>query len=780
MTMNDNDRSIIPDEPVRQPDINTPENDSVIFEEILSDLKTASENYTGNGTEMPGRAEKAPPVYEDAQRIHGGSRPEGNGMNGNRAVPPHGGARPPYNGNRPPKGNPNGYPYYAQMNSIPPTDNAPDYSYKDIPVEKKPEKPKIKAEFSDLILLVFTVITVFTSLNASFFVTSGFVQSLILTAFIAFFTVLAVRKTKKFPGKAVFPGILSLISALSCCYTANLPFEKLVFSYYIFGIYCLALTGAKGYPITSGISFFHQLRAMLLIPVRKLFLPVTSVFRNKKIIPVGKIIGITSGVLLGIPVFIVTAVLLSSGDILFSNVLTDALRTLFDRLKEFISLGSVATVVLTVLITPVLYSFLFSSKYGVIKETLGDNKAEKAAGKIGFIPSSVMLGFYGIISVCYVTYLLSQFGYLISGFTGILPEGEYTLSLYARRGFFEMSCVAIINLGLIILGSVFTKRNKKKALPLTFKLFSSFFCVFTIILIITALAKMALYVTELGFTEKRIIVLAIDIILLIAFICALFKLIFKKFPYLRIITTVAFVILTVYCTVGTDAVISYYNTNMYLSGNHEKIHISTIADTKDDWFKLTNLNKLANSKDPAVSAEAKKEIYKIYNEHIIDTTYSAHSFTDIICDSFLRHNSSRIEKYSDYYHSEGSDINEYTAPEYTTDYSLSDIVLKVGAADAFSGVEISNDIVSASCSAAEGTAFYVYDRIFFYDWAIPDDSDILASVTLTSPEGEKYNFKIKLVDEIPTERENDVCYVQSAEKIFIEMGIFDGQLVTSY
>lgn len=758
MTTNDNDKSFIPENPVKQPDVNIPENDSVVFEEILSDLKTASENYAGNGTETPDGAENVPPVYDNTQEVQKPSHPVANG-------------------NRPSEGKINSNPRYPQVNNTQTADNAPDYSYRDIPAEKKPEKQKIKAEFSDLILLVFTAITVFTSLNASFFVTSGFVQSLILTAFIAFFTVLAVRKTKKFPGKAVFPGILSLISALSCCYTANLPFEKLVFLYYIFGMYCLALTGAKGYPITSGISFIHQLRAMLLIPVRKLFLPVTSVFRNKKIIPIGKIIGITSGVLLGIPVFIITAVLLSSGDILFSNVLTDALHTLFDRLKEFISLGSVATVVLTVLITPVLYSFLFSSKYGVVKETLGDNKAESAAGKIGFIPSSVMLGFYGIISVCYVTYLLSQFGYLISGFTGILPEGEYTLSLYARRGFFEMSCVAIINLGLIILGSVFTKRNKKKSLPLTYKFFSSFFCVFTIILIITAIAKMALYVTELGFTEKRIMVLTIDIILLIAFICALFKLVFKKFPYLRIITTVAFVILTVYCTVGTDAIISYYNTNMYLSEKHEEVHVSTIADTKDDWFKLTNLDKLVNDDDPTVSSDAKEALYGIYNDHIKDTTYSAHSMTDILCDSYLRKHSARFEEYSDYYFSSGTVYDTYGYSDYSSDYELIDLVILVEAADAFTSFSVSNDIVSAECNKINVPAFCDNDKILFTDWAISDHSDIVAEVTATGKDGKEYTFKINQ-DNLSQTEAPDVVYVGGTRYFCVAVGLKDDAIIT--
>ena len=57
----------------------------------------------------------------------------------------------------------------------------------------------------------------------------------------------------------------------------------------------------------------------------------------------------------------------------------------------------------------------------------------------------------GAVCAVYLAYLFSQLAYFVGGFSGILPEG-FTRAEYARRGFFEMTCLAGVNLALMTFG----------------------------------------------------------------------------------------------------------------------------------------------------------------------------------------------------------------------------------------------------------------------------------------------------------------------------------------
>lgn len=687
------------------------------------------------------------PDGPDMRRPNNGSSPEppfhGNGMNGNAYRPPHNmNGNPSFNAQTPP-----GYrPAYTGNSNIPP--QAP----------PQPPKEKVKADFSDIAALLFTLITVFASACAVFSELNGIITACIQIAFLVFVTVIIRKKNKTSVKSAIFPGILSFLTAISNCMTPEMSFIKLVFSYYVFSIYCLALTGAKGYPLKSLVNIFHQARAFLLIPVRKMLLPATSVFRNIKLIPIGQILGICGGVILGIPFLITTAFLLSNADMAFSGMLTDFFEAIFNYIADIFKLSNIAVFIMTVIITPLLYSFIFSAKHGVISKTLGDNKSENTVIKLGFVHSSFLLGFYGVISLCYITYIFSQFRYLFSGFSGIVPEGtEYTLSQYARQGFFEMSGVALINLILISLGSVFAKRKNKTKLPKTYKFFSAFFCLFTVLITVTAISKMVLYVSELGFTEKRILVLIADIILLVAFISILLKLFIKKFPYLKIISYFALTLICVYCVIGTDALIAHFNTEMYISGKHESVHIDTIAGVSDDNLKITNLDKLTDSPDESIAISAKEIIYYLYLDHT-EKDYKAVSVSDILCDNYIRKNKNRIEGYREFCYELAEDKDISAEIRYDNSYIPSSSTLNVDVPGRYVTFEFSNELVSTVCKTTDGSAFGKDAVIIANGWVYPENTSTIATVKATDTEGKEYTFRIEKGSNIITDETQNIVY----------------------
>ena len=175
-------------------------------------------------------------------------------------------------------------------------------------------------------------------------------------------------------------------------------------------------------------------------------------------------------------------------------------------------------------------------------------------------------------------YILSQAAYFFSAFSGKLPDGTgITIAEYARRGFFELAGVAALNLALIAVTVLFSRRNGKK-FSKVIKVFDLFLCAFNILLSAVSMSKIVLYMNEMGLTHKRIYVFLIDIAMIIAFLCVAVRLFNEKFPYMKVITGTLCVIITVLSLFGVNGIIVKYNTEKYLSGKIKSNSIYELLD----------------------------------------------------------------------------------------------------------------------------------------------------------------------------------------------------------
>ena len=84
-----------------------------------------------------------------------------------------------------------------------------------------------------------------------------------------------------------------------------------------------------------------------------------------------------------------------------------------------------------------------------------------------------------------------------------LPK-DFTVAEYARRGFFEMCAIVAINLGLIVLAAGLCRKEQGRV-PGPVKGLALFLCVFSLILVATALSKMVLYMGSFGLTRLRVL-----------------------------------------------------------------------------------------------------------------------------------------------------------------------------------------------------------------------------------------------------------------------------------
>lgn len=358
-------------------------------------------------------------------------------------------------------------------------------------------------------------------------------------------------------------------------------------------IWCVSLSNRKHKPGDMGLV------ASVFSPIFEQTFPnipttVISIFSQKK--NLGKTVGkIALGAVIALPVLLVVVPLLMSSDEAFSGLVGSIGSNL---------LSGAFKVGLALLITVLLLSYCFSLKKDCVEDT--QKKARTGTDTV------VLASFLSALSVCYVLYLLSQLAYFFSAFKGILPEEyTFTVSEYARRGFFEMSVIAIINFITVYIASFLSVKKENKS-PIIIRIICTFISIFTLLIIGTALSKMALYIKCFGMTELRITTSAFMVFLAVVFVFLIGKIYVPKIEVLRAAAVTAGVILVLLGTVNVNRVVAGYNYNAYQSKKLQSIDVSEIYQLGDEGVPY--LVALTKDSSQQVAKDAKQYLLQYIND----------------------------------------------------------------------------------------------------------------------------------------------------------------------
>ncbi|MEE1074365.1 MAG: DUF4173 domain-containing protein [Acutalibacteraceae bacterium] len=326
-------------------------------------------------------------------------------------------------------------------------------------------------------------------------------------------------------------------------------------------------------------------------------LPITvvSLFSGDK--KRNKILGrILLGVLPAIPLLFVIIPLLMSSDEAFSGMIKLAAQ-------------NTVLIILKIVLGTVISVFVISYAFSVKKKELSVSAKSDFKG----IENTVIISFLSVLSVCYISYLVSQLAYFFSAFSGFLPEDyEFTVSVYARRGFFEMSVIAAINFS-IIFAALLLSRKKDGKLNLLIRIICTFIGIFTLIIISTALSKMFLYIGSFGMTELRITTSAFMMFLAIVFIALMIRLFSERVQVIKTAFVTAALTLIALGLINVNAVIADYNYNAYKSGKLDKMDVNTIYELGDEGIPY--LVKLTKDKNKEIADSAKLKISYSYEDY---------------------------------------------------------------------------------------------------------------------------------------------------------------------
>jgi len=222
-----------------------------------------------------------------------------------------------------------------------------------------------------------------------------------------------------------------------------------------------------------------------------------------------------------------------------------------------------------------------------------------AASRKGMSPLTVNTVLTAVCLV-YCAYFISQLAYFTGGFAGILPE-DYTLSQYARRGFFEMAWLCAVNLTVMIFSLSICA--KEKTAPVVTRLLCLFIGIVTLFLVTAASAKMILYIGSYGLTRLRVLTQVVMVFLGIVTVLVSVWLFAPKLPYMKAILITALVIGAAVSWADVNTQVARYNVNAYLTGRMETVdvhYLNTLGDGVVPY--LERLAKEAPDKNIAASA----------------------------------------------------------------------------------------------------------------------------------------------------------------------------------
>ena len=260
------------------------------------------------------------------------------------------------------------------------------------------------------------------------------------------------------------------------------------------------------------------------------------------------------GLLLSVPLLVIVVLLLVSADAAFAG--------LMDKLPRLDVAELVITLVFGCCAACVLYTRGAALRHAESTPCVPTTRS-------GIHPLTVNTV---LVMVClvYMVYLFSQLAYFAGGLAGILPEG-YTMAEYARRGFFEMGWLCAINLGVMALAVGLVKKTEKT--PLSTRIFCLFIGLITLFFVVTASAKMAMYIGSYGLTRLRVLTEVIMVFLGLSTVILCIWLFVPKLAYMKVVLLLALVMGAAVLWADVDTVVARYNVQAYQSGQLDHVDV---------------------------------------------------------------------------------------------------------------------------------------------------------------------------------------------------------------
>lgn len=277
---------------------------------------------------------------------------------------------------------------------------------------------------------------------------------------------------------------------------------------------------------------------------------------------------IMKGILISIPAALVILSLLASSDMIFKYYISN-----IGQIIKYSSFWEMVMHTLVIVISAVyIFGLLWSFKY--------EQEKKKENIKLQDINLEIVTVITVMVVICliYLMFTVVQATYLYGGTTKSIPGG-FTYSEYARKGFFELVAITVINFIIVLFCNRYTKKDNlilNKIVNVTY----SIMIVLTFNILFSANYKMNLYVAVFGYTRLRIFV-KVFMFLLALLLLILFISVWKeKIPILKYSFIAVASVYIVLNFMNVDRIIAKRNVDIYL--NTKEIDVSYFYELSCD------------------------------------------------------------------------------------------------------------------------------------------------------------------------------------------------------
>ena len=448
----------------------------------------------------------------------------------------------------------------AGFNGVPPQYGA---VYTPYTPYKAVQKPKIKTEFNKLELGYSFAAFVMAFLLIRYAVCNptGFVTTAVFAALFTAGLIFMKRSGVKSDGKMKFTAALGYIFSAVYSITANEFIKGLNTAFLcILFVYLLDRLGAEDRRIPRFLPFVF-LEAALDKPFNSFALMPEAMVQSAKKTSFGKNVGLVIvGLIVAVIPTIIVGSLLMSADSGVEHILGNIAEYVFS--ERIVALG--IQLLLAVPAGCYLFGMMFSALHRDPQKEVTDDSCELKLAAARKLQNMVIYAAVTPICLLYTLFFISQANYLLSAFAGTLPEG-FSYAEFARRGFFELLAIALINLGVILLINIIAKQGGKNK-PAALKVYTVLIGFFTLVVIASALSKMAMYISVFGLTQLRVYTGWFMVLCAFCFIMIMIKQFKTDFAIWRYISAVFIVMFGLLCFSRPDDLIARYNIEMSRAG----------------------------------------------------------------------------------------------------------------------------------------------------------------------------------------------------------------------
>lgn len=399
-----------------------------------------------------------------------------------------------------------------------------------------------------------------------------------VVALLLYAVTLAVLLTKKKKPDGVLP-ILAFASAVvlsvACflCGDSLLRFFSAAYAAVLYPFFLMAWNGHRLERGFSDLVFPDFIRALFTCPFAS-FRAVFSACRGGK-----KGSGVIGKAVIGLLIAVIPTMIVGS---LLSY--DEGFRKILGNIFTFTA-GDAVSQLFSILFGILLGMYLFGAYLTsadhkqVGKTTAASCRAQEKRARI--LPAITAVAAVLPLLFLYGVFFVSQWNYYVSAFRGVLPDGT-VYSEYAREGFFQLCAVAALNFFLTALLLSFLKRREDGRPPVAVTVAATLLLLSTLILIATAISKMALYIDAYGLTRLRVLSTWFMVVIAVCTLIVTVGLFVKKIKLLPSCLAVAVVLFAALTLSSPDRLIADYNVDRYLDGTLKSVDVEMLGNLGDD------------------------------------------------------------------------------------------------------------------------------------------------------------------------------------------------------